>query len=248
MGWVAHAIGGSMLLAIPVAVFAGLVSFFSPCVVPLLPGYLSYASGLGAADIVDGRGSRGRLLVGTLAFVLGIAVVVVTTGALFGGIGAALLTGARTVTVVAGVVCVVMGLVFAGVLPMFQADKRVRWAPRIGIAAAPLLGVAFALGWTPCIGPALAVILTLALNEASAGRGALLAFCYTVGLGLPFVAAAIAFPRVRALTSALRRHQQAVNRIGGAILVLVGGLLVTGLWDTLMAGLRQWAASFGAPL
>ena len=153
--WVTEAIGGSFALAAPVAVLAGLVSFFSPCVVPLLPGYLSYATGLGAADIAGGRASRRRMLLGTSLFVAGIAAVFVATGALAGTLGAVLLGGQRLVNVVAGVASIVMGLVFAGVLPLFRSEARLRWAPRVGVAFAPLLGFAFALGWTPCIGPIL---------------------------------------------------------------------------------------------
>ena len=242
--WVTEAIGGSFALAAPVAVLAGLVSFFSPCVVPLLPGYLSYATGLGAADIAGGRASRRRMLLGTSLFVAGIAAVFVATGALAGTLGAALLGGQRLVNVVAGVASIVMGLVFAGVLPLFRSEARLRWAPRVGVAFAPLLGFAFALGWTPCIGPALSVVLTLSLNEASAVRGALLALCYSLGLGLPFVAAGLAFSRVAGAVAWVRRHQRAVMRTGGALMVAVGVAMVTGWWDSWMSGLRLWSAQF----
>lgn len=243
--WVTEAMGGTVLIAAPVALLAGLVSFFSPCVVPLLPGYLSYATGLGAADIAAGRGSRRRMLLGTSLFVLGIAAVFVATGALAGGLGAFLLTYQRLVSIVAGVVAIVMGLVFAGVLPMFQSDTRLQWAPRVGVAFAPLLGFAFALGWTPCIGPALSVVLSLSLNEASALRGAVLALFYSLGLGIPFVVAGLAFSRVSGAVAWVRKHQRAVLRVGGALMVLVGLAMVTGWWDHWMSGLRLWAAQFG---
>lgn len=243
--WVTAAMGGTVVLAAPVAVLAGLVSFFSPCVVPLLPGYLSYATGLSASDLAAGRSSRRRILLGTSGFVLGIAAVFVVTGALAGGLGVLLLGRQRLVSVVAGVVAIVMGLVFAQVLPLFGTDRRPNWAPRMGIAFAPLLGFAFALGWTPCIGPALSVVLSLSLNEASALRGAVLALFYSLGLGIPFVVAGLAFSRVAGAASWVRGHQLAVMRTGGTVMVLVGVAMVAGWWDAWMSGLRLWAAQFG---
>ncbi len=234
-----------MLLAAPVAVLAGLVSFFSPCVVPLLPGYLSYATGLGVSDSASGTASKRRVLLGTSLFVLGIAAVFIVTGALAGGLGTVLLTHQRWVSIVAGVVSIAMGLVFAGVLPLFRSDKRLDWAPRVGVAFAPLLGFAFALGWTPCIGPALSVVLSLSLNEASAVRGAVLALFYSLGLGIPFVVAGLAFSRVGGAVAWVRAHQQLILRLGGGLMVIVGIAMVTGWWDAWMSGLRLWAAQFG---
>jgi cytochrome c-type biogenesis protein len=246
--WVRHAMGGSLLVALPVAVLAGLASFFSPCVVPLVPGYLSYATGIGAADIIDGKASRRRMLLGTSLFVAGIAAVFVTTGAAFGGLGAALLTHQRLISIIAGVLAIVMGLAFAGALELFTRDLRPTWAPKAGLAAAPVLGLAFALGWTPCIGPALTVVLTLSLNEGSAVRGALLALAYSLGLGLPFVVLGVAFVRFAGALAWVRTHQRAVMRAGGVLMIIVGIALVTGWWDTWMAGLRQWAAGFEVPI
>lgn len=243
--WAGEAVGGSLLVALPVALVAGLVSFFSPCVLPLLPGYLSYATGLGTAQVMEGRGPRGRMLLGSLGFVLGFALVFVATGTLFGGLGRLLLGSSRILSVVLGLVTIVLGLIFAGVLPVGQRDLRLHRVPRIGVAASPLLGLLFGLGWTPCIGPTLAAVLTLAANEQSAVRGAVLAAAYALGLGIPFVAAGLWFVRMKPVVAFVRRHQRACMRIGGGLLVVVGVLLVSGWWDLLMAQIRQWAASFG---
>ena len=184
--WFANtALDGSLLLAVPVAVIAGVVSFFSPCVVPLLPGYLSYVTGLSGADLESS--GRGRMLVGTLLFVLGFAVVFVSFGLMFGAIGRALLTHQDVITTVLGGLTIVLGLAFMGFVPLLQRDVRIHRVPAVGVAAAPLLGILFGLGWTPCIGPTLSAVLTLATNQASAGRGALLAFAYSLGLEGPAV-------------------------------------------------------------
>lgn len=243
-GWMEAAVGGSMALAIPVAVLAGLVSFFSPCVVPLLPGYLAYASGLGAAEVIEGNTHRRRMLAGASLFVLGMAVVYVITGAVVGAAGEALLRYSTIIGRVVGVVIIILGLIFAGVLRIGQSDLRITRVPAVGVAAAPLLGAVFALGWTPCIGPTLGVVLNLALNEATALRGMVLMFVFALGLGLPFVIAGLAYTKMAKTVGFVRRHQLAVLRIGGCFMVLVGLLLVTGVWDQLMAMLRQFAAGF----
>ena len=229
---------GSLVLAVPVALVAGLVSFFSPCVVPLLPGYLSYATGLSGADLADAR--RGRMLAGSLLFVLGFSFVFVSFGALIGGVGEWLFTYERTITIVLGSLTIVLGLVFLGVVPWMQRDWRVHKVPSVGLAAAPLLGVLFGLGWAPCIGPTLTAVMSLALNEASAGRGALLSFAYCFGLGLPFVLAALAYRRMLGTVGWVRRHQQWVTAFGGLMLIVVGLLLVTGWWDVLVDWIRTW--------
>jgi cytochrome c-type biogenesis protein len=234
------ALTGSLLLAIPIAVIAGLVSFFSPCVVPLLPGYLSYATGLSGADIVEGEGApRGRMLLGSFLFVLGFSVVFISFGALFGAVGSFLFEYQRTISVIMGVVIIVLGLAFMGLVPGLNRDIRVHKVPAVGVAAAPLLGALFGLGWTPCMGPTLSAINSLALQEGSALRGAILGLFFCFGLGLPFILAAVAYRRMLGAIGFVRRHQVWVMRIGGGMLIIVGVLLVTGWWDILVAHLRS---------
>jgi cytochrome c-type biogenesis protein len=236
------ALDGSLLLAVPVALVAGLVSFFSPCVVPLLPGYLSYTTGLSGADLEAGQASRqrGRMVAGSLLFVLGFSFVFVSFGALFGAVGDWLWRYQDPITVTLGVVTIVVGIAFLGALPWLQRDWRVHKVPAVGLAAAPLLGVLFGLGWTPCIGPTLSAITFLSVNEGSAERGALLGFVYCLGLGIPFVVAALAYRRMLGTIGWVRRHQQWVTRLGGLMLIAVGVLLVTGWWDVLVGDLREW--------
>ncbi|MFP5282911.1 MAG: cytochrome c biogenesis CcdA family protein [Actinomycetes bacterium] len=243
-GWAATAVGGSMPLAVPVAVLAGLVSFFSPCVVPLLPGYLSYATGMSAAQVVSGTARRGRMLAGATLFVLGFAAVFVSVGAVFGAVGSALLTHQVVVTRIVGVLAIVMGLIFAGFIPLGRRELRLTRLPTVGVAGAPLLGVVFGLGWTPCLGPTLSVILTVALTEGSATRGGLLAFAYALGLGVPFILAGLVFTRMARTIGFLQRHQQALLRVGGALMAAVGVLLLTGLWGILTGTLRNWTSQF----
>jgi cytochrome c-type biogenesis protein len=242
--WAETAVGGSMALALPVALLAGLVSFFSPCVVPLLPGYLSYASGLGAAEVVEGSPRRGRMLAGASLFVLGFAVVFVITGVVAGSAGRLLAEYRDVITRVLGVVIIMLGLIFAGALKIGQRDLRLHRIPAVGVAAAPLVGVVFALGWTPCLSPTLGVVVNLGFNEGTAVRGGLLGFVYALGLGIPFVLAGLAFTRMASAVAFLRERQQLVMRIGGVLLIIVGLLLVTGTWNTLTAMLRQWASTF----
>ena len=224
-----QAASGSLVLAIPVALVAGLVSFFSPCVIPLLPGYLSYATGLSCADLADAK--RGRMLAGSLLFVAGFTTVFVALGALSGAFGSVLISHRREITVVMGSLVILLGLAFVGVVPWLQRDLRVHSVPAVGLAAAPLLGFLFGLGWTPCIGPTLGAILTLSINEATVARGAVLSGVYALGLGLPFVLAGLAYRRALGAFGFVRRHQAWVTRLGGVMLILVGVLLVTGWWD-----------------
>jgi cytochrome c-type biogenesis protein len=231
-----QASSGSLVLAIPVALIAGLVSFFSPCVIPLLPGYLSYATGLSGADLEHAR--RGRMLAGALLFVLGFTAVYVLLGWVSGSIGSWLVEWRHQLETVLGVLTILLGLAFMGLVPFMQRDIRVHQVPAVGLAAAPLLGFLFGVGWTPCIGPTLAAITNLSLNEATAGRGALLSAVYCIGLGVPFIVAAVAYRRALGAFSFVRRHQQWVTRVGGVMLILVGLALITGWWDQAVTWLQ----------
>ena len=226
------AFSGSMVLAVPVAILAGLVSFFSPCVIPLLPGYLSYTTGLSGADLADpdAKPHRGRMLAGSSLFVLGFSVVFVGLGVLSASVSRWFFVNQRTFTIVLGILAIVLGLVFMGLVPFFQRDLRIHKVPAVGLAAAPLLGFLFGLGWQPCIGPTLAVILGLAYDLDKVRGGILLGF-YSLGLGLPFILVALAWRRAMKAVGWMRRHQQWITRAGGLMLVLVGLLLLSGWWD-----------------
>jgi cytochrome c-type biogenesis protein len=258
---------GPLVVAAGVAALVGLISFASPCVLPLVPGYLSYVAGLvgtgsrtavavagggsstgGTATAVraaDERSPRGRMVAGALLFVLGFTLVFVAFGAAFGGLGRLLLQHADVLTRVFGVVTIVVGLGFLGWLPLLQRTKRLSARPVAGLAGAPLLGIVFGLGWTPCLGPTLSAVYSLAFSQATAGRGALLGVAYCLGLGVPFVLVALGARWALGATSFLRRHARTVTRVGGAVLVLVGLLLVTGLWTDFMQWLRAWLATTG---
>jgi cytochrome c-type biogenesis protein len=254
---------GPLLVAAAVAALVGLISFASPCVLPLVPGYLSYVTGLvgtgartsapqpagdgavATAVRTDERPPRGRMVTGALLFVLGFTLVFVAFGALFGGLGRWLLVYNDEITRVMGAVTVVVGLGFLGWLPFLQRTKKLSIRPATGLAGAPLLGVVFGLGWTPCLGPTLSAVNSLAFSEATATRGAFLGVAYCLGLGVPFVLVALGARWAVGTTTFLRRHAAAVSRFGGAVLVVVGLLLLTGLWGEGMIWFRSWLASTG---
>jgi cytochrome c-type biogenesis protein len=234
------ALSGSLVLAVPVALIAGLVSFFSPCVIPLLPGYLSYATGISGADLAEGRigARRGRMLLGSVLFVLGFGVVFVIIGSISGEVGLRLIEWQRQVSIVLGVVTIVLGLAFAGWIPFLQREWRIHRVPSVGLAAAPVIGFLFGVGWTPCLGPTLGAITTLSFTEGTAARGAFLASIYAAGLGIPFIVAGLAYERALGAFAFIRRHQTAVMRAGGLMLIAVGVLLLTGWWGEAVSWLQ----------
>jgi cytochrome c-type biogenesis protein len=252
-------------------------------VLPLVPGYLSYVTGLTGAELEEARAAsaassavpaaaavpaassapgtspasaatqarlpiKHRVVLGTLGFILGFSAVFVSYGALFGGLGAQLLTHQDAITRVLGVVVIVLGLGFLGLVPSLQREARIHHRPARGMWGAPLLGALFALGWTPCIGPTLAAVQSLAFSEGSAARGALLSVAYCIGLGLPFLVIGLAMERGLEAMAWARRNTRAIQVVGGASMILLGVLMVTGLWGSLTIAMRGWVSGFEVPL
>ncbi|MFE2141384.1 cytochrome c biogenesis CcdA family protein [Streptomyces sp. NPDC059456] len=231
------------MLALPISVLAGLVSFFSPCVLPLVPGYLSYVTGVSGADLAEAR--RGRMLGGALLFIAGFTAVFVSTGALFGYFGSTLRENNEIISRVLGGLVIVLGFFFMGLIPgLTMREFRFHKKPTAGLIGAPVLGVLFGIGWTPCMGPTLAAVTTLSLDQASAGRGALLTVAYCLGLGLPFILTAIAFRKALGAFGRVKQHYAWVMRIGGGMLVLTGLLLVTGWWTSIVNDMQSWTQTF----
>src|SRR5215469_1530580 len=284
---------GPLLLAMPVAAAAGAVTFLSPCCLPLVPGYLSYVTGMsgigadsagtqqasatlasaqpvgarpaGAQPVGTGPGSasappagvlapppRSRVVAGTALFVLGFSALYTSYGLAFGGLGTALKSHQQVLTQVLGVLTILLGLLFAGVFDRFMFTGRIlrpSLRPRAGLVGAPLLGVLFGLGWSPCIGPTLTAVLTLAETSGTAARGAFLAFVYCLGLGIPFLIVALAFQRGMGAFAFARRHARLITAIGGGMLVLVGVLEVTGLWTSAITWMQiHWFQGYTSPI
>ncbi|MBT2493044.1 cytochrome c biogenesis protein CcdA [Streptomyces sp. ISL-96] len=236
-------LSGALILALPIAVAAGLVSFFSPCVLPLVPGYLSYVTGISGTDLAEAK--RGRMVVGASLFVLGFTAVFVSTGALFGYFGNTLQEYQQTLSRVLGGLMILMGVLFMGLMPWItQREFRIHKRPAAGLAGAPVLGALFGIGWAPCTGPTLGAVQTLAFNEASAGRGAILTVAYCLGLGVPFVLAAMAFRRALGAFAWVKKHYVWVMRIGGLMMIVTGLLLVTGIWNGIIQDMQGWTNSF----
>ena len=226
---------GFLLVAFPIAILAGLISFLSPCVLPLVPGYLSFAAGYSKA--------KGRVFLGSILFVLGFSVLFISYGALFGGIGSRIATNDETITRILGVITILLGLIFMGSFPMMRT-----FSPKIatngGLIGAPLLGFLFGIGWTPCIGPALATVQTLAFQESSAARGAILSFGYCIGLGAPFIASGLYLDKSERLRKYLTKRGDLITKIGVALLILIGIAQILGLWTDLMISLRSLITDF----
>ncbi|MEU3654360.1 cytochrome c biogenesis protein CcdA [Streptomyces sp. NPDC032161] len=234
---------GALIVALPIAVLGGLVSFFSPCVLPLVPGYLSYVTGVSGTDLAQAR--RGRMVAGASLFVLGFTAVFVSGGALFGFFGQTLQEHSGVLSKILGVLMILMGIFFMGLMPwMTQREFRIHRRPVSGLAGAPLLGALFGIGWTPCLGPTLSSVSILAMDQGTAGRGALLTVAYCLGLGVPFVLAAVAFRKALGAFGWVKRHYAWVMRIGGAMMIVTGLLLLTGLWADLMQVMQGWSDGF----
>lgn len=251
-------VDGSLLVALLIAFAAGFVSFLSPCVLPLAPGYLSYVTGLTGEELAgtdEGSGGVGtkarvksRVLLGSLLFVLGFSIVFVSFGVFFGGLGSLLLEYQQAINTVLGIIVIVLGLSFMGVLPGMNREYRLHRAPNFSLWGAPLLGVVFGLGWTPCIGPTLTAVQSLAFAEASAARGALLSLAYAIGLGVPFILLGLAFRQLAGALTWVKRHYALIMRVSGGLLVLIGILLVTGLWNEFTIWLRVTVPAVESPI
>lgn len=230
-----HLMAGFLLTAFPIAVVAGLISFVSPCVLPLVPGYLSFAAGFSQA--------RGKIFLGSILFVLGFSALFISYGALFGQLGAEISTNEELITRSLGILTILMGVIFLGLFPMMPTIK-----PKIsttgGLIGAPLLGFLFGVGWTPCIGPALASVQALAFQESSATRGAILSFGYCIGLGIPFIASGLFIDKSVKLRKVIVKSGDKVSKSGGLFLILIGLLQLTGLWTSLMIELRSLISNF----
>ncbi len=250
---------GALWLAIPVAMLAGLVSFLSPCVLPLVPGYLGFlggavaprstiAAGAEGGKATQATTTRGRLVMGVLLFILGFTIVFIAYTVLGGTVGVFLLQWGDLITRILGVVIIGMGLVFLGLFGFAQKEFRFHVDSRAGIVGAPLLGIALGIGWAPCMGPTLAAIIALSFNAGDPVRAGFLGLAYSLGLGIPFLLVALGFGWATKAVGFLRRHIRTVNVIGGVMLIVLGVLMATGLWTEIMSRLMAVIGSVILPL
>jgi cytochrome c-type biogenesis protein len=228
---------GPLWVAAPIALLAGLVSFFSPCVLPLLPAYLGIVSG--------SANTKSRMITGALLFVAGFSIVFVALGAGFGGLGSIFSGEVKNwLQRGSGVLVLVLGIILLGGFDFAQRTAKLNIKPRAGLIGAPILGIVFGLGWTPCIGPTLAAVLNLAFDTGSVGRGAFLAAVYSIGLGLPFVLAAAGFSWAAKSISFIKKNMKAINITGGVLLIVLGVLLITGLWQLVIDYISEVSGVF----
>ncbi|MEI6306915.1 MAG: cytochrome c biogenesis CcdA family protein [Actinomycetes bacterium] len=228
---------GNLLIAMAVASLAGLISFFSPCVIPLVPGYLSYASGMSDTK------SRSRVLLGSLLFVSGFTALFISYGLLFGELGSKIAQNSRAISIVLGLLTIAMGLVFL-LNEKFYRSFKPSWKMRTGLISAPFLGFAFGIGWTPCIGPTLGAVQVLAFESATAQRGAILSAAYCFGLGAPFILMGLFLDKAEPVRKIIAKRGNLITKIGGALLIVIGILQVTNLWDYLMNTMRDLISGF----
>ncbi len=242
-GFSTTVVDGSLIPAAGVALLVGVIGFLSPCVLPLVPGYLSYVAGL--AGVAGQAHRQRRMLLGAALFVLGFTAVFVATGALFGTLGSTIAVHRLALERVFGAVTIVMGLVFLGRFSLLQREVKLHRLPQAGLLGAPLLGLTFGLAWTPCLTPTFSAVYGLAATQGTAGRGALLSACYCFGLGVPFLLVAMGLGWVSGALAVVRRHARLVSQLGGAVLIVMGVLLLSGVWDHWMNVLRLDFANTG---
>lgn len=237
-------LGGELWLAVPIAIAAGLLSFLSPCVLPLVPGYLGYVSG-----VTSGREkTRGRMLVGVGLFVAGFSLVFLAVSLLVGTVGVFVIHFTDIILRIAGVIVILMGIVFIGQVSFLQRTIKPGWQPRTGLIGAPLLGIVFAVGWTPCVGPTLIAVNAMALDQGDLGRALIIGLAYCIGLGIPFLLVAIGFGWVGGSVQWVKRHIRAVNIAGGVLLIVIGVLMVSGLWRAIISSLGAVIGGLQNPL
>lgn len=231
---------GSLLIAISLSLLAGILTFLSPCVVPLVPGYLGYVSGSAAP--------KSKVLAGSVLFVLGFSAVFVSLGVLAGTAGLLYLVRNQWIQIILGALVVIFGLAMIGQFSLLQRSIKVPFSPKVGLAGAPMLGVVFALGWTPCIGPTLSAVLVLASDSGDPVRGGILATFYSLGIGIPFLLIAAGFGWASRSISFVKKHIRAFNIFGGVMLIVIGLAMVTGIWGQFMLWMQEVTSVFQLPI